>query len=425
MILKQTDHRPDLPVPLNPRYLSLDIWRGLACLMIVILHSSFYVRYNTLTDADISANVVGSSILFCISRMGIGVHLFFVISGYCIAATADASRRKPYGMRHYFRRRLRRILPPYWVALLLTAILVSLLWTCGFPEVLSDADSPIPHPKALSGMEWFGNVTLTETWLHHFVGNNAQLQLGPAWSLCYEEQFYIACGLILLVSSKRFFTGVVAITAVTCVAVSLSVVYSLSAIQGFFFDGHWLLFAVGMLVYYTLNYTEPASYWLLFGILCGFTALIAIVRYGFLNNSDWDIKNRVFEFLAACVFGLVLLALRSWDTQISTSNLLRPLAICGSMCYSLYLIHWPITKLISHICCDLGLSTIWETLLVTIPLATIASLGAAWLFHLAIERRFLNARVPSVDYTSTTRQGEPCSTVGFDSPDHVGAVAQA
>src|SRR5262249_60508619 len=106
-----------LPLPAQPRYLSLDIWRGVACLMAVVLHSSFYVRYASLTEATRLENPVGSCLLLAVSRMGIGLPLFFVISGYCIAATADSSRRKSSGAGLYFKRRFRRILPPYWAAL--------------------------------------------------------------------------------------------------------------------------------------------------------------------------------------------------------------------------------------------------------------------------------------------------------------------
>jgi peptidoglycan/LPS O-acetylase OafA/YrhL len=97
---------PPLPIPRSPRYAALDFWRGLACLFVVVLHSAHYV-YEALPTID----PVGKVILLIISKMGVGVPMFFVISGYCIAATCDSARRKQYSPGSYFYRRFRRILP--------------------------------------------------------------------------------------------------------------------------------------------------------------------------------------------------------------------------------------------------------------------------------------------------------------------------
>jgi peptidoglycan/LPS O-acetylase OafA/YrhL len=99
------------------RFHSLDAWRGLACLMIVALHASFYVRFDGLPETTRVEYPIGSRLLWAVSRMGIGVQLFFVISGYCIAATADNARQSRLGVPQYFIRRVRRIFPPYWAAL--------------------------------------------------------------------------------------------------------------------------------------------------------------------------------------------------------------------------------------------------------------------------------------------------------------------
>ena len=107
--------RPDTygPNPSCPRYASLDMWRGVACLMVVACHSSFpqsspQSGSGTLTWASYIASELARF-------MWVGVPLFFVISGYCIAATADSSRRKGHGLRTFAARRFRRIYPPYWV----------------------------------------------------------------------------------------------------------------------------------------------------------------------------------------------------------------------------------------------------------------------------------------------------------------------
>src|SRR5947209_8469455 len=125
----ETNGRADLtahlPVPRCPRYLSLDIWRGLACLLVLVHHSTFYKA----TGANFKGLLATASAWLetVAARLWIGVPLFFVISGYCIAATADSSRRRPHAIGNYFIRRFRRIYPPYWILLALTIAVVLLI----------------------------------------------------------------------------------------------------------------------------------------------------------------------------------------------------------------------------------------------------------------------------------------------------------
>ena len=69
------------------------------------------------------------------------------------------------------------------------------------------------------------------------------------------------------------------------------------------------------------------------------------------------------------------------------------------MCYSLYLIHWPVTKAVSHTLFLVGVDSSVETALVTIPLCIAVSVLAAWPFHVLVERRFLNT--PSLPKCAT------------------------
>jgi hypothetical protein len=88
---------PVILAPRDPRYLTLDLWRGLACLMIVVLHAT-----HNANEAIGTAGPLGKAVLAILSRLGIGVPIFFVISGYCIAATSDSTRRKPRAPARFF-----------------------------------------------------------------------------------------------------------------------------------------------------------------------------------------------------------------------------------------------------------------------------------------------------------------------------------
>ncbi len=236
--------------PINPRYYSLDIWRGLACLMIVLLHASFLFKTETAAEHRHDP-AFAPKILAIFTRMQIGVPLFFVISGYCISATADASRPKSRAGPDYFKRRLCRNFPPYWVVLI-GAILLYGMIAAMHPSAASSPgawyEGRIPVIGHFLPSQWFGNFTLTEMWRYHVAGAEANMLMSPSWTLCYEEQFYVVCGLILLAMPRRLFGGLLVISAATAVTLGFSF-YRGTYLPGFFFDGSWLEFPAGGFLY--------------------------------------------------------------------------------------------------------------------------------------------------------------------------------
>jgi peptidoglycan/LPS O-acetylase OafA/YrhL len=380
--------------PLAPRYGTLDAWRGLACLMVVVLHASLYAGYDD-GPAARSSDPVGWTALSVISRLGVGVQVFFVISGYCIAATADATRRRAGGMGDYFRRRFRRIFPPYWAALALAGGLAVGLAAAGYPALIGEPGrvdtGVILSPDSLTPWQWVGNLTLTEHWRYHLGGGPEAKVLGPSWTLCYEEQFYLVGGLLLLLSGRWFFAGVAVVSAL-CLPVAI---VGWGQVQGFFFDGRWLLFAAGVGVYYRVNYPdEPGSRWALWAM--GSVAMAAAVaRYGLARGASGELKQALFEYTVGFTFAMALVVGHRLDGWTARARVLSPLGWCGRRCYSLYLVHWPVTKVLAAALFAAGVRGAWPVLLAVVPACLGASAAAAAVFLWAVERRFLNPRVPA------------------------------
>src|ERR1700755_1697515 len=65
------------------------------------------------------------------------VMVFFVISGYCIAASAEAGRRTGMSFGDYMRRRLQRIYPPYFFAIVFFAATRVVKLAAGGPNDLA------------------------------------------------------------------------------------------------------------------------------------------------------------------------------------------------------------------------------------------------------------------------------------------------
>ena len=374
------------PAPRSPRYESLDAWRGVACLAVVVFHSSLYVATRAHETRVIAQG--GSAFDWAVvaaGRLWIGVPIFFAISGYCIAASADAARTRPGGVGRYFVRRARRIYPPLWVALTLGA-----LFLVALPEGVRPGDTPdgvelVPAEFRPDPWQLAGNLTLTESWRPAVVGPKTSYVLGQCWTLCYEEQFYLVVGLLLVLAPRWFFPGVWLVTFL--------VVFNLSdlnpcplRVAGTFTDGLWVAFAAGVAAYYRLNHAPPrlgaAIEGLLLALGLGFLAsdpepLGAAQTLGKLNA-------------AACAFAVLLCRLRPSDAALASARWAAPLRFCGRMCYSLYLTHPLVAVPVAWACYRLGLVSPAATVLVTLPVCTLLSVGLGYAFYLAIEKRFLN-----------------------------------
>jgi len=275
------------------RYQSLDVWRALACLAVVACHS--------VASREPSLWHWG----------WLGVPVFFVISGYCISAAVE--RSSSFG--GYMRRRLRRIYPPYWAALAVTAALS--LWAATRGGV-----GGLVPATALTPSQWLGNLTLTESWRPHLFGAPMIGLLTITWTLCYEEQFYLVAGLL----RRWYFPGVALVTALV-----LAWPYP---VVGFFFDGLWLHFAAGVAVYYAL--ARDARVALL---------LVPAAFWQFRPDLFHEIRPHSFDQTSVVAFGfaMLLFLLKPLDALLTW----RPLAEVGKFSYSIYLIHPVGAKLIS------------------------------------------------------------------------------
>ncbi len=361
--------------PTLRRFESLDHWRGFACLLVIVYHSTIVY----LVTSPAHAGTV-HALLEVTHHFNVGVALFFVISGYCIAAAADNSRVRGDHIGIYFLRRFRRIYPPYWIMVVCTIAAFVLLDYGWRAPLLSGDPWPQYRPSWYTPTQWLGNLTLTETWRHHLFGNIRAHFPGQAWTLCYEEQFYFVTGMLLLLSRRWFFPGIALVSLSTVLGAAWARELGVH-IDGFFFDGSWLLFAVGVTVFYRLRYATGARAIALDALL-----LIAIPL------SLW-LSVPIYGAITGFVFAAALPWLYKFDRQVAGAAALKPLLVCGQMCYSLYLVHQIPVKAVTTVLYRNGMTGPLSTLLIVIPVSVGVSVGLGWMFHAVVERRFLNAPV--------------------------------
>ena len=359
----------------STRYYSLDFWRGTACVMVVIYHSCtvFFTAHQYHWSDGLSG------LLLHLARFGyLGVPMFFVISGYCISATAQNTLRKRHRVSTFFLRRFRRIYPPYWILLVVFVPLAALAYFY-FPE--GAKCTRLSNPFYLQAWQWAGNLTLTETWRYHLAGPAHDLFLKPIWTLAYEEQFYALTGLLILFTPRHFFRGAAIISLVTLFCEQVVSRFGIR-FTSLFLDGSWQMFAAGIVVFYKVNYANPRQNRILTMVL--WLGVLYCFRHPARVLQEAD-------NLTAFLFALLLCGLYRCDRQLAAARLAAPLMFCGTICYSMYLVHEPITASLTAGLCHF-FPGYWFAILVTIPLAVLASALVAWIFYQLVERYFLNTR---------------------------------
>ena len=344
---------------------------------------------------------IADKLIFLTTQMHVGVQIFFVISGYCIAASAESLRNSERSMSDYFRRRFTRIFPTYWCALILTAGACWLVESQS-PGLLKGVPWPLTMPWDLSVAQVIGSMTLTATWLGYVVG--APPTWRPiescfpiqSWTLCYEEQFYAVIGLLLFVSRRRgtFFRCALALTLLVAVVDCFAMVYGFP-IRGLFFDEHWFMFAAGLGTYWRLNVATNRQ-----GRVFELAIIVSIVMLSVLGRTTSlfgpGSPFSAWRVVSALGFTLLLLWLKKYDATIANWRWLGWLQACGTMSYSIYLIHVIPGKIVSQKLLAAGYSDSLATMLICVPCVLAVSLVSGSLFFIAIERRFLKWQQPSL-----------------------------
>ena len=335
------------------RYDMLDGWRGIAAFF-VLLHHVSSVRFGA--EAVI---------------------LFFVISGYCITAAAEAASRKGMGFRQFMLRRVRRIYPPYLASIAFLAIPRALKAAAGYGTFRT---TPLIWIQQLTLTQW------TSLLLHPkaHADENTQLFVAAYWSLGYEEQFYLVMGVLMVGVAFLNRRMVLATLMLVALAWNLAMPHE---VRGIFIE-YWPHFALGSLLFYRLCRMRGAAIrrW------TDVTVAALVIVYGALAWRDRGFTDAArpvnYEMFVAAAFALLLLAMRPFNDRFKASHAGRALMWLGLISYSLYLINQfnvgLVTAIAGHIV-PARMPEVFRTIA-----KVIAELMIAVVFWYACERPFLN-----------------------------------
>jgi peptidoglycan/LPS O-acetylase OafA/YrhL len=299
----------------------VDGFRAVCALWVVVAHGGGEV-------APLSP--IGKIFFSFLSYSHFGVTTFIVISGFCLGIPVVRNRGKlKNGVLHFFKKRARRILMPYYFAMLLSLVLI---WTViGKPGGTHwDVALPVSKRSILAHLLLVHNFYSPVTINHAF------------WSIAVEWQIYFFFPL-LVYAFARYGPGptlVFAFFLTGVIQIFMTFRTSLWAVPV-----HYLaLFASGMFAAMigfgpaALSFWPKLSVWI--SLVCGGLLLLLL---SFTKIFFHDHYLPVLDVLAGTAAAALLAALATGGLGLIRRFLeFAPLVWIGVFSYSVYLIHAPL-----------------------------------------------------------------------------------
>lgn len=254
----------------------------------------------------------------------IGVDLFFVLSGFLITGILlERKARKQSYFSYFYARRVRRILPPYLLLLVVSSLLFGLGWAHYWP--------------------WYA---LFATNIGDALGQSGHDSLNILWSLAVEEQFYIFWPVVVLLLPQR---------ALAIVAAALIVVVPiLRAIATPWFDSFWPIYyltpfrmdllAAGSLLALAVRHDRNAlERFKMPAVVLLFAALAVLawlhLHYPRFRAANTPISNAsLYSVSLVLCTSFVVIALQAKGIVRRVLSH-RVLVYLGTISYTIYLIH--------------------------------------------------------------------------------------
>jgi peptidoglycan/LPS O-acetylase OafA/YrhL len=358
----------------------LDSVRGIAITSVLLLHA-FYWQYSSF-----HFNGLRRVFLLATAPGWVGVNLFFVLSGFLITGILLDSKEKPQYFRRFYIRRALRILPAYYLLLILLGVL---------------------HSASASF------IGLSFVYLANVTGLfGVPADYGPLWSLAVEEHYYIFWPAIVYKLTRKRLTIVtigvcVVIPALRAVFFRLGYTAGLAWYTWFVADG----LATGSLLAIFLRTSVSRKMVAgLCGTLLAGGLILAVVGtpFGILTRErvlGAALQETIINIVFAGFLLLILLLGTNAHRHYVNSSVLRFL---GYISYGLYLIHLLVFRMYDKLCRNFWSSlqptpARFDLILLRFFLAGGAAIGLAYLSRKYFEEKFL----PLKDRFAGGKHAEP------------------
>lgn len=344
--------------------LGLEAGRGIAALLVLLCHCGTHCRL-----------VYGQFLLSEIFTFGhAGVDFFFVLSGFIIFNTHWGDIGQPRRVAHYFKRRITRIYPLYWIVLAATLLSVALSGHA-FPSLPQIVVSALLLPT-------LGGIIV-----------------GDAWTLQHEMLFYgIFAALLLNKRLGLFGFGIWLAFLLACTQVGVPWQSGLMAKLSSYFNVEFF-FGIGA-AWLVVKKPMPVPRLLFIVGLAGFLTVGTLENLGLIVNADMYTHFGYGLSATIAVIGLV-----NWERHGALT--VPPVLITlGSASYAIYLVHlmaiatvWQIIQR-SGYQYDLGPTVVFLILSVTAASAGVVA-------SIVIEKPVMNWVRRSVFATAPRARSQP------------------
>lgn len=298
----------------------------------------------------------------------LGVDIFFVISGYLITSiTMHDIKRERFSFVNFYKKRISRIVPAYFVVLLLVALAGSYIFLASDVEYLR---STLHHTVVFISNSWFANGT------SYFGTDLAQNPLLHTWSLAIEMQFYLILPFALFYILKPIKLVLLSALIILSLYSTYQILLADNQLEMYFsLLARMPEFLVGALLAIQFKNPLPLRERTSNGIAT--VSVIVLLICFFSINEESAFPG--FLALIPCIAVGLLLVVPSFWSQLLCSKVMVHI---GMLSYSLYLWHWPILAITRYT------SDSYELQASQLVLASALTYLMAYLSYHFIEKRF-------------------------------------
>jgi peptidoglycan/LPS O-acetylase OafA/YrhL len=370
--------------PTSNRLRGIDALRGAAALGVVFYHAVEQGKNflpNNLLQHPVRVVQFASSFGY------IGVFLFFVISGFCIHlqwARAKAAGVEPdIRFGRFWKRRIRRLYPPYIIALLLFLLLTA-----------ATVGTNLTH-------FFFYDIGMHLLMLHNLDPHTCYTINGVFWTLAIEEQLYLAYFLLLFIRMRWGWR----VTIAVCLLARLGWIVFSHVVwlkTGFAIPvpeaaaSHWFTWALGAIGVEAMFGLIKLPGWsrdlrLATLLIVAASAISSYLPYinkdTFIHHAGWFLIHPFWGVGFFIVVNRTVLAEDGWLRQAKLPSLISVFSTLGIFSYSIYLIH-ELVIMQSWRWTNPGWLQLANVFVVVIP----ATIIFAWVFFWFCEKPFMVRR---------------------------------
>ncbi len=328
---------------------SIQFLRFVAASLVVFDHSALSI------EQHIGALPTGIS--YVAGFGGIGVHIFFVISGFIMVYTSFSKEGRTFEAPKFLLRRFIRIFPIYWI------------YACLYLSI---------HQSILNGYALSIKDTVYSLLL---LPGYSPLIIGPGWTLSYELYFYLCFGLFMMLGLSL---GVTAMSLFFVVSIAVGLVLSNSSELFHLATSTLLLeFLAGAWIAYFFvsgaRLSKISADMMLYAAIAAFLASLGYGYHRLPSMLSWGVPSALL--ITGSVFR---------ERVGGVTRAVQRLSFLGDSSYSLYLLHLLVIDLVIAAIAPIYHASMSTNVAFCVTLIPVCVIIAHLLFFL-VERRLVQS----------------------------------